>query len=83
MMMIQLFEGTVESGKEHKPPRAMPQLMEYFKAIKVSHVGAPVPSLGLGSKMANCRCCKNKFARLTGGRLLLGNAFLYTGTQIL
>ena len=31
----QMFEGTVESAKEHKPPRVMPQLMEYFKAIKV------------------------------------------------
>lgn len=37
LMMLQLFEGTVESGKEHKPPRAMPQLMDYFKAIKVRH----------------------------------------------
>lgn len=31
----QLFTGTVESAKEHRPPRAMPQLVEYFKAIKV------------------------------------------------
>lgn len=36
-----MFEGTVESGKEHKPPRAMPQLMEYFKAIKVRHARGP------------------------------------------
>lgn len=37
----QLFEGTVESAKEHKPPRVMPQLMQYFKAIKVSCVYVP------------------------------------------
>lgn len=34
-MMHQMFEGSIESAKEHKPPRVMPQLMEYFKAIKV------------------------------------------------
>lgn len=34
----QMFEGTVESAKEHKPPRAMPQLMQYFKAIKVTTI---------------------------------------------
>lgn len=34
-MLRQMFEGTVESAKEHKPPRVMPQLMQYFKAIKV------------------------------------------------
>ncbi|CAN0500495.1 unnamed protein product, partial [Ectocarpus sp. 12 AP-2014] len=31
---FRMFEGTLESAKEHKPPRVMPQLMEYFKAIK-------------------------------------------------
>lgn len=31
----QLFKGSVESAVEHKPPRVMPQLMQYFKAIKV------------------------------------------------
>ena len=30
-----MFEGSLESAKEHKPPRVMPQLMDYFKAIKV------------------------------------------------
>lgn len=31
-----MFEGSLESAKEHKPPRVMPQLMDYFKAIKVT-----------------------------------------------
>ncbi|CAM9271262.1 unnamed protein product [Scytosiphon promiscuus] len=32
---FRMFEGTLESAKEHRPPRVMPQLMQYFKAIKV------------------------------------------------
>eukprot|EP00903_Cladosiphon_okamuranus_P006162 g6062.t2 len=39
---FRMFEGTVESAKEHKPPRAMPELMQYFKAIK-DGVEPPAP----------------------------------------
>eukprot|EP00752_Nemacystus_decipiens_P007504 g6705.t1 len=39
---FRMFEGTVESAKEHKPPRSMPHLMEYFKAIK-DGVEPPAP----------------------------------------
>lgn len=31
---FRLFKGSVDSAEEHKPPRVMPQLMQYFKAIK-------------------------------------------------
>lgn len=27
----------MDSAEEHKPPRVMPQLMQYFKAIKVGN----------------------------------------------
>ncbi|CAM9595502.1 unnamed protein product [Ectocarpus sp. 12 AP-2014] len=40
---FRMFEGTLESAKEHKPPRVMPQLMDYFKAIKDGVEPPPPP----------------------------------------
>lgn len=40
---FRMFEGSIESAKEHKPPRVMPQLMEYFKAIKDGVEPPPPP----------------------------------------
>ncbi|CAM9202220.1 unnamed protein product [Sphacelaria rigidula] len=40
---FRLFKGSVESAEEHKPPRVMPQLMQYFKAIKDGVEPPPPP----------------------------------------
>lgn len=47
-----MFEGSIESAKEHKPPRVMPQLMQYFKAIKVS---VPPPKRWKGAEEVTLR----------------------------